>query len=102
MNLIILAYVLIGPIPLLRDKPGNVNGVNNYRTFTLISVVSKVLEGVILTLRNNFVTVTAKPKVSTANLYKIWTRNRLVRSVSVFTMKINNRHEPEPKRSIGL
>ena len=37
-------------MPLLTDKTGNVNDVNNYRAITLIPVISKVLEGVILML----------------------------------------------------
>jgi hypothetical protein len=37
-------------MPLLKDKSGNVNDVSNYRAITLIPVISKVLEGVILAL----------------------------------------------------
>lgn len=44
-------------MPLLKDKTGNVNDVNNYRAITLIPVISKVLEGVILRLcEDSFVT----------------------------------------------
>jgi hypothetical protein len=41
-------------VPLLKDKTGNVNDVNNYRAITLIPVISKVFEGVILTLCEDF------------------------------------------------
>ena len=41
-------------VQLLKDKTGNVNDVNNYRAITLIPVISKVLEGVILTLSEDF------------------------------------------------
>jgi hypothetical protein len=41
-------------VPLLKDKTGNVNDVNNYRAITLTPVISKVLEGVILELCENF------------------------------------------------
>lgn len=37
-------------IPLLKDKSGNINSVDNYRGITLISVVSKIFENIILGL----------------------------------------------------
>ena len=35
-------------VPLLKDKLGNVNDVNNYRGITLIPVISKLFELVLL------------------------------------------------------
>ena len=35
-------------IPLLKDKLGNVNDANNYRGITLVPVISKLLELVLL------------------------------------------------------
>lgn len=37
-------------VPLIKDKTGNINDVNNYRAITLTPVISRVLESVILTL----------------------------------------------------
>ena len=41
-------------IPLLKDKAGNVNDINNYRTITLVPIISKLFEGVILKICENF------------------------------------------------
>lgn len=44
-------------VPLLKDKSGNINDVNNYRAITLIPIISKVFENVILALcENHFIT----------------------------------------------
>ena len=41
-------------IPLLKDKSGNVNDMDNYKVITLLlTVISKVVEGVILGLCEN-------------------------------------------------
>jgi len=37
-------------IPLLKDKTGNVNDVDNYRAITLSPVISKLFEAVLITL----------------------------------------------------
>ena len=41
-------------IPLIKDKTGDVNNVNNYRGITLIPVISKLFELVLLEYVNNF------------------------------------------------
>ena len=35
-------------VPLIKDKTGNVNDVNNYRIITLSAVISKLFEMVVL------------------------------------------------------
>ena len=41
-------------VPLVKDKTGDINNVSNYRGFTLIAVISKQFEGVLLEIYNEF------------------------------------------------
>ena len=41
-------------VPLVKDKTGNINSVDNYTPMTLTPVVSKVFEGVLLRLCENY------------------------------------------------
>jgi hypothetical protein len=43
-------------IPLIKDKLGNINDINNYRGITLISVISELFELVLLELRAPYLT----------------------------------------------
>ena len=41
-------------MPLAKDKPGDINNVSNYRGITLIAVISKLFESVLLDICNEF------------------------------------------------
>ena len=41
-------------VPLVKDKIGNINNVSNYCGITLIAVISKLFEGVLLEICNEF------------------------------------------------
>ena len=41
-------------VPLVKDKTGDINNVSNYRGITLIAVISKLFEGVLLEICNVF------------------------------------------------
>ena len=41
-------------IALVKDKTGDINNVSNYRGITLIAVISKLFEGVLLEICNEF------------------------------------------------
>ena len=40
-------------IPLIKDKTGNINNMDNYRAITLLPVISKLFEMVILSISND-------------------------------------------------
>ena len=41
-------------VPLVKDKAGDINNVSNYRGITLIAVISKLFESVLLEICNEF------------------------------------------------
>ena len=41
-------------VPLVKDKTGDINNVSNYSGITLIAVISKLFEGVLLEICNEF------------------------------------------------
>ena len=41
-------------VPVVKDKSGNLNDINNYRPITLIPIISKLFECVIMELCNDY------------------------------------------------
>ena len=54
-------------VSLIKDKTGNPNCLSNYREITLIAVISKLFEGVLLNVCNSYPTISS-PDLSMASV----------------------------------
>ena len=52
LHMVLLVQLLL--LQLLKDKAGNVNDIDNYRAITIVPVISKLLEGVVLKICEDF------------------------------------------------